>query len=444
MSEAGVEEPQPRGLYSGFERYTTPTDADYRAVLTSGLLVLDTNALLNLYRYTPRVRTALLGVLARVGDTLWEPDQVMQEFWHNREAAIRDYSAAAREFERAVADARDATIVAIRVLGNRIGLDNEHKTALARPIERTFADLGASVKSTMSDGGKGEPSRDTSSDPVLGALEPLLRGRVGVALDSSAHQAAVAEAKRRIESRIPPGYKDVSKGGDDRAAGDFIVWTQVLMEAAARGCDVLLVTGDVKEDWWRRSGGISSAGPRVELLDEFEARVGHRFFMLQPADFLVKAAAVFGVKVPADSLAQARQIDEDQTATSGKRAHQYVEDVLKALFRSKAQSLVRITDPQSLGVDAELYDNKQRVGVMIRYAPQGPFEWEWVSNGVEKALAAGYSKLLIITNEDMRHLNVYRLREAGATARFALWRSGEDDGALAFTVQEGLAAVFDG
>src|SRR5690242_11422468 len=37
------------------------------------------------------------------------------------------------------------------------------------------------------------------------------------------------------------------------AAGDYLVWTQVLREARQRQCDVLLVTGDVKEDWWRRT-----------------------------------------------------------------------------------------------------------------------------------------------------------------------------------------------
>lgn len=301
---------QQRGLYSGFERYTTPTTEDYRAVMTSGLVVLDTNALLNLYRYTPRVRTTLLDLLAKAGDTLWEPDQVMLEFWRNREAATRDYDAAAREFDKSVTSAQNITADAIRALGNRIGLDDDHKKDLVRPIEEAFTNLSASVKRTMNHDGATAPSQDTSADPVLAALDPLLRGKVGKALNPEALQAALAEAKRRVAAKEPPGYMDAKK--PDGGVGDFLVWRQLLDEASSRRGDALFVTGDVKEDWWRRCGGISSAGPRLELLDEFHAVVGGRLYLLQPADFLIKAAAIFGVKIPAASVVQARQIDENR------------------------------------------------------------------------------------------------------------------------------------
>jgi len=42
------------GLFDGFESYRTPTEADYRGLLTSGLIVPDTNVFLNLYRYNER------------------------------------------------------------------------------------------------------------------------------------------------------------------------------------------------------------------------------------------------------------------------------------------------------------------------------------------------------------------------------------------------------
>ncbi len=45
------------GLYDGFEAYRTPTEVDYRRLLTSGLVVPDTNVFLNLYRYNDETRT---------------------------------------------------------------------------------------------------------------------------------------------------------------------------------------------------------------------------------------------------------------------------------------------------------------------------------------------------------------------------------------------------
>jgi hypothetical protein len=41
----------PAGLYDDFEAYRTATDADYQRLLTSGLVIPDTNVFLNLYRY---------------------------------------------------------------------------------------------------------------------------------------------------------------------------------------------------------------------------------------------------------------------------------------------------------------------------------------------------------------------------------------------------------
>ena len=43
-------------LFDGFEGYRTPTSDDYRHLLTEGLVVPDTNVLLNLYRYNAQAR----------------------------------------------------------------------------------------------------------------------------------------------------------------------------------------------------------------------------------------------------------------------------------------------------------------------------------------------------------------------------------------------------
>jgi hypothetical protein len=56
----------PRGLYDGFEAYRTPSDDDYRDLLTRGTVVVDTNVLLNLYRYNAQTRADLVAVLERL------------------------------------------------------------------------------------------------------------------------------------------------------------------------------------------------------------------------------------------------------------------------------------------------------------------------------------------------------------------------------------------
>ncbi|RLK60439.1 PIN-like domain-containing protein [Actinokineospora cianjurensis] len=66
---------------------------------------------------------------------------------------------------------------------------------------------------------------------------------------------------RRIRASEPPGYKDRKKD-DVNAVGDYLVWEQTLLEATTRGLDVLFVTSDTEEDWWRLEGG-ERRGPRI-------------------------------------------------------------------------------------------------------------------------------------------------------------------------------------
>jgi hypothetical protein len=142
---------------------------------------------------------------------------------------------------------------------------------------------------------------------VVSKLGTILKGRVGAALDKIEHDKAVLEAARRAETKHPPGYKDASKG-EDQAAGDYLVWEQVLREAARRRCPVLLVTGDVKEDWWRREQG-EPRGPRPELVEEMRQRAGVILLMLRPDGLLAQASRALQVDVRHESVQDVERVD---------------------------------------------------------------------------------------------------------------------------------------
>lgn len=424
---------QSGGLYSGFERYTTPTDADYSAVMQGGLVVLDTNTLLHLYRYTAQVRTVLLNVIARVGNQLWEPNQVMLEFWRRRESAIRDYRKAADEFNNRVSTAQAETIKAIGTLGNRIGLDAEHKEPLAQPIKKAFEELSSQIAEIMKAGGASELGRNTNIDPVLTALEPILRGRVGGSLDSDSYQAATAEAKRRKTAKEPPGYKDPDDGYGE---GDYLVWTQIIKEATARRCDVLFVTGDVKEDWWRKWGNESSAGPRLELLDEFHAKVGRRLFMLQPADFLAKAATVLRVAVAEESVAQARRIDQYQRQGVSSPAAEYALEVTNAIGRVADQQGWDATTMHLDGpIDYEIRSEEKLIGVIVKYLSR-PLSMSSIFNYVRRAANEGYSRVLIISHDRIKITESDLKLPTKAHAVYVQWRNKIDDESLSSGISE--------
>jgi hypothetical protein len=108
-------------------------------------------------------------------------------------------------------------------------------------------------------------------------------------MTSEVHAAAVSEGLRRVAAREPPGYMDKKKD-DEGPAGDYLVWEQTVCEAESRRCDVLIVTGDVKEDWWRIEEG-ERRGPRIELVEEMRRRSGARLFIFHPTRLLSVACA---------------------------------------------------------------------------------------------------------------------------------------------------------
>ncbi|MBB4661988.1 PIN-like domain-containing protein [Conexibacter arvalis] len=306
-----------KGLFDGFEGYRTPSQDAYRRVLTQGIVAVDANVLLNLYRYTEQAKNDLLAVLASLGSQLWVPNQVVVEFWRNREGVLRDPRGTERA-ARELVDARDRATATIRAWANRVSLPPAEERRLIDTLLGAYSTVIDGVDA-FSDRSGERAARDTGSDVVLGRLEAVLDSRVGPPLESDAHAVAVAEARRRIEELVPPGFKDKSKDGDG-AAGDYLVWEQLLIEASRRRSDVLFVTGDVKEDWWRRERG-ELRGPRLELVAEMRSRSEGNLLMLTPSMLLSIARSVLDVEVHEESVENAERVDRllagEERASSG-------------------------------------------------------------------------------------------------------------------------------
>lgn len=78
------------GLFDGFEGYRSVTDDDLQAAVTGWLVVLDTNVLLHLYNYQGQALDDFMRVFEALGDRLFVPHQVLDEFWRNRSTVLRE------------------------------------------------------------------------------------------------------------------------------------------------------------------------------------------------------------------------------------------------------------------------------------------------------------------------------------------------------------------
>ncbi|WP_394619082.1 PIN-like domain-containing protein [Lentzea sp. JNUCC 0626] len=302
-----ADSPTTGGIFEGFEDYRTPTDEDYRRVLTSGLVVFDANVLLNLYRFNSTTRRDLIAVMQGLGESLWIPHQVMREFWRNREPTLDRISDGPKESLDLLDKASRSAENAVSSWSKKIALNDARKAHLLDTLEAAFQ----SVRQTISEqaaADAAEHARDTNTDAILDTLASTLANRVGAALSSKDHAAAVTEAQRRIVAQEPPGFLDADKTDDELRAGDYLVWEQLLREAERRGCDALMVTSDVKEDWWCRNKN-ELRGPRPELAVEFRRRVGYRLLMLTPSELVRRAEALTNVRVNPHSAEDIERVD---------------------------------------------------------------------------------------------------------------------------------------
>ncbi|MEZ0115155.1 putative nucleic acid-binding protein [Catenulispora sp. EB89] len=308
------------GLRDRFHAWlsTTPEGSDVREYYTNGTIVLDSSVLLNLYEVTAQSRTEILGALSHVADRLWLPDHVGVEFLRARQDCVARRRKAFSEARQRVNNAFQGAASQLKAVRDEVeSLVRKHSfgdnAELAHALlpDDPFGQLNDVV--SWKEGLIGEidriaeaydlrPEAINDDDPVLSVLERLYGDRIGSGFSGTETARLVSTAVTyRFPNSIPPGYKDAEGGGkkptDLLRAGDYLIWEEILREAEGSQYAVLLVTLDVKEDWWTldRQGRPTAARP--ELVDEMIRRAGVAFRMETLQSFMSNVSEVFGLEL---------------------------------------------------------------------------------------------------------------------------------------------------
>ncbi|MEU1396971.1 PIN-like domain-containing protein [Micromonospora zamorensis] len=298
------------GLYDGYEAYRRTEPEELDQVVQFGIVALDTNVLLDLYRYAKRSREESIKALEAIAPRLFMPAQVQEEFWRNRDQVIREI--VRRNPLAGVRDAKRSALAALSDWG-RNTMSDDDVDALKKEMEATFNQ----VLAKMQPSGQGLHLRaalsDVKADAVLGHLEVLFGGRVGRPFDKDRLVELVAEGRARFARRIPPGYMDADKADQsEEGTGDFLIWEQLIAQAKEARKDIVFVTRDLKEDWWRLDAVNSPIGPRVELVNEMRDRAGVRFLLAAPGDLWDVVSEKFkDVPMSQSTVNDAEQLSED-------------------------------------------------------------------------------------------------------------------------------------
>ncbi|MFD4356791.1 PIN-like domain-containing protein [Nocardia sp. NPDC058518] len=290
-------------LRTVFPGYYPPTAEQLRQFVVEGLVVLDTNSLLDVYRFTERARTEYLAALTALGERLWIPHRVGTEFFDNRVKVMRARHREREQFGTALHTAIRTPIELVTDYTKDHGLSAEVAEALTAILDNAVHTLLDELDST-DDTGSANPDIDPSADPILAEVEAVIGNRIGLGFDPQTRAGLERISQTRFNARIPPGWADQKKG--ERAIGDYLIWEETIRQAKTRKRPVLMITNENKPDWTRHNG--EALGPRPELVKEMFDQAAQGFHLVDVHTFLALANEHLAAKVSETTVTEATRL----------------------------------------------------------------------------------------------------------------------------------------
>ncbi|MFI1996289.1 PIN-like domain-containing protein [Actinoplanes sp. NPDC020271] len=408
------------------------------------MIVVDSNVLLNAYRFAPKAREELLALLDKVSSNLWLPHQVGLEYHRRRHEVLLSnrtpYGDVIRSINAQAESSHSALGDKINYLANRAALSDAQREAALTALSQSLVPLGEIIASYQNDHQPLEPN----ADPVLERLQAIFDQRVGEPFDDASEKAAKAESERRNRDKIPPGYKDAP------GHGDYFVWRQTLDEASKRKPHFLVfVTSDNKEDWYQKVGG-QNVGPRPELVDEAFRGAGAQLIMMSTRSFLSRGAEYFDdLIVSQATLNQAEDLAEGPSPLESDLGRSDMTYLLKSLVgavrlvqMASYEGRVRLALEEVLSevgatvqaasepFNFRISTSDRSAFVILREAGSGNFSASDAYAAMGEVLAAAATENAIcITNGrlDTQVVDLIRRGGFGTGIEFISWRSGSDN-----------------
>lgn len=316
-----------------FVAFYRPNPDQIERAWVEATFVLDTNILLNLYRYPLSARTELLEVLKALQARIWIPYHVGMEFQRNRLTVIASQQKRFTELKVEIENVGTTLRKGIA----KLQLKKRHALIDVDPI---LSQMDASVQGFVKilDDLRQKDDLSFDADPIRDQLDEILRGRVGAAPSKEEVSALNVEGEKRFKHQMPPGYADAEKDKRPGANymfqgipyetrfGDFFVWRQTVEHAKKNEIKALIfLTDDEKEDWWQvvDVDGPKKIGARPELRDEIMREGGVEFFhMYNSESFLIHAKKYLLPTVQQESIEEVAEVLEEHRELGARfRAH---------------------------------------------------------------------------------------------------------------------------
>ncbi|WP_242225926.1 PIN-like domain-containing protein [Bacillus cereus group sp. BfR-BA-01358] len=308
---------------------------EFKDIFNECYFVIDTNVLLNLYRYSETTADELLEILKRVSDRLWMPYQVGIEYHFNRVNVILDQQLAYDNICQKI-DSQATELIS----KFKKGLNNRHPKihadTIAQKMQGSFNEIITGLKQD-----KEKHPNLLSEDRIRDTLNELYAGKIGEPYTQEQLEKIYEEGTERYKKKTPPGFEDEKDKKDKTKEydgivyldefGDLVVWKQIMDKAKNDQKPIIFVTDDVKEDWWQIEKG-RTIGPRVELLNEFRREVEVPFYMYKSEQFINQIQLHLSEEVNEVAIKEIEDLREYSKSSEAHELEMTEEEVQLGLF----------------------------------------------------------------------------------------------------------------
>ncbi|MFA7327446.1 MAG: PIN domain-containing protein [Candidatus Kapaibacterium sp.] len=293
-----------------FKEYHQFTEKEFESLWGNCLFVLDTNTLLNMYRYSRKTVNDYFKALKelKAKKQLWIPYQVGYEFYENRINVIYEYEGS---YDSILSILDKAKTQIEKSYKDHPFLDLKE---IHRKVEIGLKDVEKLIKET-----KSKHPKWMEKDEVLDTINQLFENSIGINYDETELKEIKTEGKKRYADEIPPGFKD-DKKPEDKKYGDLIFWYQIIDKAIETKKPIILISGDVKEDWWLEKQG-KRLMPLPQLKKEIFDKAGVDFHIYTADRFL----KFYDETIDENTILEIKRIRELEELRMLKMRHELIE-----------------------------------------------------------------------------------------------------------------------
>ena len=294
-------------------------------------------------------------------ERLWMPYQVGLELFNNRRIVISGVKKSYGELKNKLQSEKKDFF---NFFDSHF---SKHPTLMRDDIEKIY-DKSFDIFNKFIDKEGAKIPDYESDDIILKRLLSLFEGKLGNDFDKNALDKIYAEGEKRYMDNIPPGYKDKDKShnGKRHLYGDLIIWKELMSYSKNEDKDIILISDDLKEDWWERNGG-KVENPRVELIREFRQVTGHVIGIYQQKSFIKK----FEKRPKKATISEIERINEMSSTEMSQIVKQAIKYRKRSLFPDYSSPIYGSNRP---GIGSSLW------GGVNSYGSEYPFDYTQLEN----------------------------------------------------------------